>query len=1180
MCPRDRVRAAEHSGAALIGDAPPGYPEAELLGVGGFATSWQVVDEQGQARALKWGRRNSLAAAARFAREADRMQRAFPVAPQLVARGSIDDRPFLLQELIKGPSLLAVLEALEEPMPATEVAALGVAMASALEALHERELLHCDLKPANVFVSRDSCRLIDFGAAQLFQAEEEASAGGVAATPEYAAPELWRGADLRPATDVYSLGCLLYELLTLRLPFVASGSSLPYQHATMRPPRPSSFAPVPAALEDLVLRCLRKDPRERPSCDDLLTRLEDAATGRSLLRGAHRARSHARVPALLLACELSVSAPELDALVGRHLGHVFSHQGHSLVMAWLADECSDAVQRATACAEDLCKLGATRSFLHVDRIGVLDRGSGRELFAACLESTESWRPEGSWNDLRRSAILVQQEALPELHAPLLGRSEELGCVLAAASRAFSNARPVLVTVRGAPGVGRTRFLEECAEALSRTEAGPRVLRVLPGQGPALEDGDVLIDRALDGPLVVLADDLQNFDSETLDALEYAALPANSSMLLLVSASDAFAVQRPLWGHRAEHASTLVLEPLSAEVTSELIAQLLRPAEYIPKAALGKLAAWSGGNAKATIELARTIHREGLVVGGEDAPHRLDTTRLEDVPGQACNEWIASASLQRLPAEVGALARICALCVDGFTSQEVEYIAEGMAIRADLAEAATGLFLLAHVGIVSESGAGYRFVSRGIQLVLAGRIDAASRAEVHTRALAYWQEQAQASGMARLVLQAIAFHAGRLGRAALAARCENQLGQEEAECHRPIEADRCFSNTLALLDSCEAEPDAERLRALLGCGWARYRLDRAREAVALLDEAALLAAQLRDPISEALALLECATALDWAQRFEDSAARVQAASQIAAARSDPKVELRLTLGRGRAAWRSGRTLEAMELLEDAAEAAAAAGDHDARVVALLLLGPALVVAGRLDQAEVRFQELLALCTLAGDRLHLCASYGNRMFLWSARKDAERARDDLRMAMRLAQQVGHPGPERVATYNLAEDLYWSGDDDDEAHQLACRSRQLATCFIDVPVADDALLVARTALALGRHALAEELLLWVREHFDAPQLGPALSCLARMLDLSLRSCLQEDWLTLVRRASTESPGGDRLEIHYWYARWAQRAGVEISDFIDATMELVADQPIWRFRFESLHVHQGPQDGTRGPQ
>jgi hypothetical protein len=172
------------------------------------------------------------------------------------------------------------------PQPPPEAARLVEKLARAVQAAHDVGIIHRDLKPANVLLAPPGDepalntpwgipKVADFGLCRLLQADVQRTAeGAVAGSPSYMAPEQAQGriGEIGPATDVWTLGVILYELLTGRRPF-AGASMLPVLHAVCydEPPRPGELrADVPAELEAICLRCLRKRAEERyPRAADL-----------------------------------------------------------------------------------------------------------------------------------------------------------------------------------------------------------------------------------------------------------------------------------------------------------------------------------------------------------------------------------------------------------------------------------------------------------------------------------------------------------------------------------------------------------------------------------------------------------------------------------------------------------------------------------------------------------------------------------------------------------------------------------------------------------------------------------------------------------------------------------------------------------------------------------------------
>ncbi len=1152
VCPQDQIRVAEQHLQAFIGETPPGYAEASVLGVGGFATTWGVRDSSGTACALKWGRRATEAAVFRFAKEAELLRTAGPtVAPKLFATGTMLGRPYLLQERLQGQTLGQQLEQLPTIMPIETALETATAIANTLTLLHEKQLVHRDIKPDNIFIHEGIVRLIDFGVSERRDVEGGARGGG---TPQYAAPEQWRGAPVDGSADIYSWGVILYELLCMRPPFVGEGKSIEYQHATLRPPRPSEFSRIPAALEELLLATLAKNPIDRPSASELLKRLPEVGQGR--LAPTTQAVSHAAVllPTWLLVAEIEIDAGLVQTLVDTHGAELISHRGKQLLFAWPSDGHQTSAALAEGCAAELVEWGATRCLLNLERVSSMHRAGERFLFGTRLEDLGAWWPMESWAGLRRTKTAEAALAPTKLRVRMVGREDQLKMLCQEAELAFAQERPRMVCLSGPPGIGTSRLLEEVATRICAEES-VRCLRIDGENASTLDGGEAVIDMGFEGPVLVLVDELQALDSDTLGALEYAMLPGTQRpILLLATASSSFASQRPGWGSRCEHAQTIVLDRLDDGAGSILMRELLRPAEYVPASALKELATLCGGVPGAALDLVASLHREGFIACGEGGAYRLDTERLANLPTDPSGDWIASRALESLGRPVAALAMVCSVLVARFSESLVVKVSEKLSFRNELAECSIALFSLGEQGILLEREGRYTFARESTRAALIERLDPARRREVHDVALRTWQHEEEGSE----ALEALAFHGAAVGEAVLAAGAHVRLGDWQATYHRATQAHRHYSAAVALLEAEQGE--TLLLQALQGIGWAGYRIDRALDAVRALDRAEGLAERLGKPELQILILLECATALDWAQRHQESRDYVVRASDLATRTgltTDVVVSLRLELGLGRNAWRACDNETALGHLHNAVEAAAAADDFDTRVVALMLLAPALVVAGELDAAEGRFEELVGLCEPANDRLHLCAAYGNRMFLWSARKQPQRAREDLRMAMRLAQQIGHPGPERVATYNLAEDLYWSGEYDEEALQLAKRSQELAARFIDHPVVEDALLVARCALALDDLELVTERLAWVRAEFSDECLVGASELFVSMLKLCLGEG-EESWANLLDRGAQVMAGDDLLELHYWQLRLTQ----ESTDYED----LLKEHVIWQERFDRL--------------
>ncbi|HKD97442.1 MAG TPA: protein kinase [Micromonosporaceae bacterium] len=189
--------------------------------------------------------------------------------------GTDGHTPYIVMELLEGEDLSAVLRR----GPLTWITAVGIAaqVASALTCAHSNGVVHRDITPRNVMVCADGVKLIDFGIAALAGAHPDKQIFG---TPAYLAPERMSGAPIQPATDVYGLGLLLYQMLAGHLPWPLSSTNQMISAEQYASPAPlPQVRGMPGLVADLCLRCLAVDPSQRPSSADLFSSL--ASIGRS-----------------------------------------------------------------------------------------------------------------------------------------------------------------------------------------------------------------------------------------------------------------------------------------------------------------------------------------------------------------------------------------------------------------------------------------------------------------------------------------------------------------------------------------------------------------------------------------------------------------------------------------------------------------------------------------------------------------------------------------------------------------------------------------------------------------------------------------------------------------------------------------------------------------------------------
>ncbi|MES9537768.1 protein kinase [Actinomadura sp. NPDC000600] len=244
------------------------------LGRGGMGTVYLGEDRAGRRVAVKMINRELAGEGAfreRFRREvtAARQVRRFCTAPVMDAE--LDTDPlYVVTEYIEGPTLESAV-AERGPLPGSDLEGLAVGVATALAAIHGAGIVHRDLKPANVLLSSTGPRVIDFGIARALDAADGPTrTGQFVGTPNYLPPELLRGEQVSPASDVFSWGCVVAYAGTGRPPF--AGNTVPeiFYRVVHEEPKLDGLDP---ALRDVVAAALDKDPRRRPTVQELLGRL-------------------------------------------------------------------------------------------------------------------------------------------------------------------------------------------------------------------------------------------------------------------------------------------------------------------------------------------------------------------------------------------------------------------------------------------------------------------------------------------------------------------------------------------------------------------------------------------------------------------------------------------------------------------------------------------------------------------------------------------------------------------------------------------------------------------------------------------------------------------------------------------------------------------------------------------
>lgn len=261
--------------APAIGTVLDTYEIQALLGKGGMSLVYRGFDHNLQRpvaiKILSDVVAHQPGFADRFRQEARLLAGLqHPHIVQVYDFGEQDGYTYMVQELLPGPTLeqrLAELETHGLRLQHQDVVMIITQLASALDAAHAAGVIHRDVKPSNVMWNRHgNLVLTDFGIAKnLFSSAHQTQTGAVIGTPNYLSPEQAQGLPLTPASDIYALGVVAYELITGQVPFSAqTPMSVVLDHIQKPPPPLRQVRPeVPAAVEDVVQRALHKDPAAR-----------------------------------------------------------------------------------------------------------------------------------------------------------------------------------------------------------------------------------------------------------------------------------------------------------------------------------------------------------------------------------------------------------------------------------------------------------------------------------------------------------------------------------------------------------------------------------------------------------------------------------------------------------------------------------------------------------------------------------------------------------------------------------------------------------------------------------------------------------------------------------------------------------------------------------------------------
>jgi tetratricopeptide (TPR) repeat protein len=518
-----------------------GFRVRETLGQGGFGAVFLAERiAGGDSVAIKVARADNASASDALVREADALAAIGPPhVPAIYARGRLaDGAAYLVMDFVRAPLLADRLAELPGPMDIDEVERHVLAVLAVVEAAHAHGVVHCDLKPENVFVGPPfGAKLFDFGLVRTVGARatsvettgEEAAAG----TPEYMSPEQCEGrVDIDARSDIYALGTIFYEMLAGAPPFWGNPAEVLQSHRSRRPPPLSRKRPLAPALEDAIARCLTKDRARRFADVHQLRRALVSGFGAERARRertAPPAVNHAggaaaaagapaaspareRRPVALLFFETTGDFAAVREAANHMGGQLAYSAGTRVVLAFGHEVGDNPTRSAASAAQVIIDRGlARRVLVDMASVSIQARPDGSRRYQSPL-FTKPKRYPGERDPAGVLLSAAAAEVLPDLSAepvpdhsnvfasggpadstttrigvtPLVGRDELLRSLLDGARAAFAKRQPTIATLLGEPGFGKSQVAQMLVQHLEVLPAAQtlfvRAKEVLGGVG--------------------------------------------------------------------------------------------------------------------------------------------------------------------------------------------------------------------------------------------------------------------------------------------------------------------------------------------------------------------------------------------------------------------------------------------------------------------------------------------------------------------------------------------------------------------------------------------------------------------------------------------------------------------------------------------------------------------------
>jgi predicted ATPase len=932
------------------------------LGRGGMGIVYRAEHlETGRPAALKTVRSLREGLLAGLRREIQALTRIrHPGIVRILGQGVYEGLPWYAMERIEGPTLLEHcrrLGSLQE--------ALGVVrrLCEALGYLHGEGIVHRDLKPGNVMLRQDgSPVLMDFGLISRFgnpvSREALEIGGGAGGTVAYMAPEQAQGRRVDARADLYSLGCILYEVVTGRPPFVGtSASEVLRQHFERRPLRPSGLAAgVPPELDALILKLLAKRPQERFGyADDVAAALGRLGAGAGSWPEAPRPRAYLYRPEFAGRAEVF---EEIDRLLAR-----LSYGAGALLL--IGGESG---------------VGKTRLLVELARLA---QSLGIQVLAG--ESVQPLRPV-----LGAIADRCRERGQPETERLLGPRGKVLALY-----------EPALADLPGAAA------WPEPAE-LPAEAARTRLFRAL---AETLE--------ALDAPVLLILDDLQLADELTL---EWAAFLARSAYLertrILVAGTYRSEEPGAELQKLLESAGIrgLSLPRLDPQAIGRMVGDMLA-LDPPPERFARFLARSSEGNPFFVAEYLRTALAEGVLYRDELGRWQIEEPGEEEATAELYEALPLPGSIQELVArrlqhlsEAGARL-LEAAAVLGADLDEV--LLAKMA-RVDGAAGIDAIEELLAQQFLEEVELGrLRFVHDKIREVAYARLRPERRRELHEAAARAMRTQPEPER--ERYTAALGRHWEQAGARDEARDCYLAAARKAALRYAHGEAGRLYRAAAALAQ----EASAPRLAALRELSADVLGVQgRHEEAIAVQLQALQEALQARDRSSQMISLRSLGILHRAVSRLREARSYSEQALALARELGDLTEQGRVLSGLTTLEWEQGHLEAAKLLIEEGLELSRRAGDLRSEGNSVGKLAVLLMEQGRLEEARSLLPQAIDLLHAAGDRRFEGMHLGNLANLHLMQGRFDEARNRYEQALERLRESGDRRMEGTTLSNLAQ------------------------------------------------------------------------------------------------------------------------------------------------------------------